>query len=281
MPPLHKCSKCSKRAFTLRKLITHVGLVHAHEPHFSITCGINDCQAAFSKYHSFRRHVYRKHKPSVLNSLEVVEDGFENHAHKEVEDPHTHSSDETHTVQQPTPPSMDSLLDNLGDHLFSFILKCTEKNNLPHSVQQDIVDDLSFLLCFFKENYDSFIRYHLDKHGFRLSDCPELEQVLSTSDFFQKACDSIRSPFMIKEHCKSKMNMTEPISYTVRDHSGVKIGSYSYVPIPQVLNKYCQVEDVREQIVLDNHRNQDDDVLTDYKDGMLKTTHFSKTILKL
>lgn len=72
---------------------------------------------------------------------------------------------------------------------------------------------------FFKENYESFIRYHLDKHGFRLSDCPELEQVLSTSDFFQKACDSIRSPFMIKEHCKTKMNMTEPISYTVRDHS--------------------------------------------------------------
>lgn len=148
MPPLHKCSK---RAFNLRKLITHVGLVHAHEPHFSITCGINDCQAAFSKYHSFRRHVYRKHKPSVLNSLEVVEDGFENHAHKEVEDPHTHSSDETHTVQQPTPPSMDRLLDNLGDHLFSFILKCTEKITFHTLFSKTSLMILVFFCVFLKK----------------------------------------------------------------------------------------------------------------------------------
>lgn len=142
---------------------------------------------------------------------------------------------------------MDSLLDNLRDHLFSFILNCSEKNNLSLSVQQDIVTDLKFLLYFFKENYDSFISYHLDKNGFQVSDCPELEQVLSTSDFFQKACDSIQSPFMIKEHCKSKMDMTEPISYTVRDKSGIQIGTYSYVPVTQVSKKYCQAEDVWEQ----------------------------------
>lgn len=112
----------------------------------------------------------------------------------------------------------------------------------------------------------------MDKTGFRISDCPELEQVLSSSDFFQKACDSIRSPFMIKEHCKSKMDMTEPISYTVRDNSEMKIGTYSYVPITQVLQKYCQVEDVWEQIVLDNHGNRDD-ILTDYSQGVYFKEH--------
>lgn len=237
MPGLHQCSKCSKRTFTLRKLIHHIGLVHAHDPHFSITCGISNCQSSFSKYHSFRRHVYRKHKDNISECSEVTEEHFEELV------------EHTHAVQQPTPPSIDTLLKNLKDHLFSFILKCTEKKNLSLSVQQDIVDDVNFLLCFFKENYDSFISYHLDKNGFRISDCSELEQVLSSSDFFQKACDSIRSPFMIKEHCKSKMDMTEPISYTVRDNSGIKIGTYSYIPITQVLQKYCQVEDVWEQIV--------------------------------
>ena len=94
---------------------------------------------------------------------------------------------------------MDSLLENLRDHLFSFIVKCTEKNHLSLSVQQHIVSDVSLLLFFFKENYDSFISYHLGKNGFQISDCPELQQVLSTSDFFQRAFDSIRSPYMVKQ----------------------------------------------------------------------------------
>lgn len=153
--------------------------------------------------------MFIKRIKTISNCSEVTEEHFEEHT--EIE--------HTHTIQQPIPPSMDRLLENFRDHLFSFILKCTEKNNLSSSVQQDIVDDLNFLLCFFKENYDSFISYHLDKNGFHISDCPELQQVLSTSDFFQKACDLIQSPFIIKEHCKSKMNMTEPISYTLWDNS--------------------------------------------------------------
>lgn len=46
MPGLHQCTKCSKRTFTLRKLIHHIGLVHAHDPHFNISCGISNCQSA-------------------------------------------------------------------------------------------------------------------------------------------------------------------------------------------------------------------------------------------
>ncbi len=48
------------------KLIQHVGLVHNHEPNFSITCGLNNCKSSFTVYESFRRHVYRKHRKLVL-----------------------------------------------------------------------------------------------------------------------------------------------------------------------------------------------------------------------
>lgn len=37
-----------------------------HEANFSITCGLNDCQRTFSKYESFRCHIYQKHKHTVL-----------------------------------------------------------------------------------------------------------------------------------------------------------------------------------------------------------------------
>lgn len=44
------------------KLIQHIGLIHAHEANFNITCGLDDCQSTFTKYESFRRHAYRKHR---------------------------------------------------------------------------------------------------------------------------------------------------------------------------------------------------------------------------
>lgn len=69
MAQLYQCPRCMRRTFTLVKFIQHVGLVHAHEPSFSITCGISECQSTFSQFQSFRKHVYRKHRCLVSRSL--------------------------------------------------------------------------------------------------------------------------------------------------------------------------------------------------------------------
>lgn len=60
------------------------------------------------------------------------------------------------------PPSYGELLTRFKENIFKFILKCREKNHLPVSVQEKIVDDVNFF-CFFKENYNSFIAYHMQK----------------------------------------------------------------------------------------------------------------------
>ncbi len=94
------------------KLIQHIELIHAHEANFTITCGLNDCQSTFTKYESFRRHVYRKHTDRVLRpdnddddgNIEVVDDDFD--------------QPRTHTVTQ-NPPCMDELLKNFKENLSS------------------------------------------------------------------------------------------------------------------------------------------------------------------
>ena len=116
-----------------------------------------------------------------------------------------------------------------------FILKCREKNNLPQAVQQDILKDVNFLFCFFKENYDSFIAYHLKEMGFDISTCPEVNEVLQSSDFFEKASAVVRSPYIFKEHCKSSLNLVEPVHNVLKSENGHKIGLFSYVPITEVL----------------------------------------------
>lgn len=192
------------------KLIQHIGLIHAHEANFTITCGLNDCKSTFTKYESFRRHVYRRHRDRVLCKCNDCDgDGGGVVASEDSDEPGT----DTVTGN---PPSVDELLLNFRENLFSFILKCREKNHLPVSVQKDIVDDVNFLLCFFKENYDAFIVYHLQKSGFDISKSPELKRILQSNDFFDEASKAIQSPYMIKEHCKSNLNMIEPVHYKLK-----------------------------------------------------------------
>ena len=90
--------------------------------------------------------------------------------------------------------------------------------------------------------------------------------------FFDKAYDVVRSPHMIKEHCKAKMDYTEPVHYTLRGSSGNQMGSYSYVPISEVLRKYCSHEDVWNQILSENN-DGDEQLLSDYRDGFYFKEH--------
>lgn len=173
------------------KLVQHIGLIHAHEANFTITCGLDDCQSTFTKHESFRRHVYRKHRESVScpdNGREGVENEV---AYEESDEPRTNAvfgnsqcMDDDNPIVIENPRSVAELLLDFKDNLFKFILKCREKKHLPVSVQQEIVDDVNFLLCFFKENYDAFIAFHLQKSGFDLSQSPELTKVIQSNDFF-------------------------------------------------------------------------------------------------
>lgn len=276
MPQMYHCPKCTRRTFSLVKLIQHVGIVHAHQSNFNITCSIDECQSTFSRYHSYRKHVYRKHRSFVFGQSDDKNDcpsEEESAVQQNSLNSDQQNSSDPNSSDPQVMPLLDKLLEDFQEHLFGFILKCREKNLLHLSDQQDIADDVKFLFSFFKENYDSFISHHLENSGFDISKCPELQQVLDSSDFFDKAFEVVRSPHMIKEHCKAKMDYTEPVHHTLRGPSGNKIGTYSYVPISEVLKKYCSHEDVWNQILSENNKVQDELFLMDYKDGLYFKEH--------
>lgn len=58
----------------------------------------------------------------------------------------------------------------------------------------------------------------------------------------------------------------------MRSSSGQKVGTYSYVPIIEVLTNYCSHEDIFDEIQANNHLDKDPDYLSDYSDG----THFKQ-----
>ncbi|XP_060763963.1 uncharacterized protein LOC132872868 [Neoarius graeffei] len=265
MPRPFSCPKCSRRAFTLVKLIHHFGLIHSHEADFSICCCLDDCQCTFTKYESYRRHIYRKHKKWVVAPQELtVED-------EEVEE----NAYENNLVEfdEPSHADINTLTESIQKMLMTHSLKWREKHVLPQLVQQDITDDVAVILSNFKEQYDTLITQHLEQKGFSLSDCPEFAELFQSPDLFSEAANVVHSKHLFTEYCKSNLDLTESVQYILRDSLGSKVGTCSYVPIIDVLKKYCSHNDIWEHIQFQNNQLVNKDVLTDYRDGLLFKEH--------
>ena len=44
-------------ATSMTGVLKHIGLVHAHEPNFHVSCGIKGCPRTYKNYYSFRKHL--------------------------------------------------------------------------------------------------------------------------------------------------------------------------------------------------------------------------------
>lgn len=60
-----ECSLCATRLPSLAFYISHLRLVHATDPNFSVKCGINHCSSNFKSFGGFNSHVYRHHRDAL------------------------------------------------------------------------------------------------------------------------------------------------------------------------------------------------------------------------
>lgn len=97
--------------------------------------------------------------------------------------------------------------------------------------------------------------------------------MVESVDFFEEASKIVRSPHMLKEHCKFKLRLIEPVHHILRSPSGHKIGTYSYVPITEVLSNYCLHEDIFDENQANDYLERDPDYLSDYTDGTCFKEH--------
>ncbi|XP_035989246.1 uncharacterized protein LOC110368027 isoform X1 [Fundulus heteroclitus] len=77
----------------------------------------------------------------------------------------------------------------------------------------------------------------------------------------------------MKNHCKLKLDMTEPTHCKLRNSVGQTVGSYSYVPIDKVLKNYCSHDDIQDNIFSEHTAEMDSEFLTDYCDGSIFRQH--------
>ena len=65
MPMAHACPVCATFvAPSLPYLLSHLRLVHSHDPRFNVACGLDGCAYTARSFSALYSHIYRKHQAS-------------------------------------------------------------------------------------------------------------------------------------------------------------------------------------------------------------------------
>ncbi len=128
-------------ARTLKGVLRHIGAVHAHEAGFHVICGVQGCPRSYSNYHSYKKHMYQKHR----DALEVVGGS---------------SAEEFELIQSNASelafgPSDDAIVTCTQQDVVQhdekrqsalFLLKAKTVNKVSNTALNDLIGDISMLL---------------------------------------------------------------------------------------------------------------------------------------
>lgn len=177
----YRCTICRRFAApSLNGVLKHIGTIHSHEPHFRVVCGVNDCPKAYNNYHSFRKHLRRKHpeyiqtsRPSITQTNQFCsldEDEFQ-----ESEVPYRSEFSST-----------------------QFLLKCKEVGQIPQGVLNDLISDITLLVNNSLESMSSEVRATLESNNICVEDIAGLEGALQ-ADSFRKPFKGLESEYLQKK----------------------------------------------------------------------------------
>ena len=187
---LVQCFLCqSFKGTTFAAVVRHIGSVHAHEPEFSISCGIKDCPRRstrpYNNFASYKKHLYQHH-PDVLNHTihPVVADS--NGAQDG--DPELHPCDD---ISDPPEIDVNGLQESeqLKRSAALFILKTAEVRKLTLTAVNGILEDVQELVERAVQSTHTKVCSILHKAGISVSDIPqELHHLFSD--------ENLLNPFM-------------------------------------------------------------------------------------
>lgn len=169
------CPLCSSFAAKDQKgVLRHMGVVHAHEAGFYVRCCVEDCPCTYSNFHSYKKHLYTKHRAvlEVSPSIPV-------------------RADEAATIDFDTSPSSTECFDDCPMDSIEgrkrtaalFVLKAKHIHKVSQSSLSDVMCDISTML-------ESTVQ-HVEKDVMaELGDIdPDIEARLHLIFHSQQVCD--------------------------------------------------------------------------------------------
>jgi len=73
---------------SMANVLSHLRLVHASDPNFSVPCGVEGCYTMFKSFPSSYQHIYRKHRDAGI--IQARKEVHQNEASAELSSPMLH-----------------------------------------------------------------------------------------------------------------------------------------------------------------------------------------------
>jgi len=260
---------CHAKLISLKKLLTHMRLVHGSEKNCKLRCNIAKCGKMYSTSESYRKHVEREHKAEL--------DGYESYQQSSTSTVTADNDDGSESnvdtfVQSNNEGDLGQVVQLMANNVSMFVLQTREAHLLPKNTCQSIINDVTMLFNTFVEHYSGFILSRLEENGIDVSCDHALNNALLEHFFTDSIWDNVSSDARLKRHCKDKLFLieAEEVHLGTNEITG-KRESYQYVPIRKTLQHYIQHDDVWESI--NRSCVKECDVFNNYTDGSAFQNH--------
>lgn len=190
------CPLCSWfGAPTMKAIVRHIGAVHAQDAGFHVCCGIAGCPRTYSKFHSYRQHLYRHHREAL--------DGISPDASAGVEDDQSGGCSDTISVGSDSPSDRDDHSPLSMKQAGLFLLKAKEIYKISQSNLESLIGDILTIVDLTVNHLEDKVRLELDSIGIGMNN--ELRQVFHSpqlSGIFQGLHTEFRLKKFIRENLK-------------------------------------------------------------------------------
>ena len=227
-----ECPLCSHFAApTLKTVVRHIGAVHSHDPAFHVRCGVEDCPRTYRNYHTYKKHMYTKHR-SLLN-LSVTETAREEDISSQLVSNTSQSAEEIimDDVTSFSEPNVSELEAGCSEHEASehnsshqmitdkrkasalFLLKAKEVNKISQSGLNAIIQDFTTLLDQKINSLKVEVSRVLRQRGAEEDICTEILSLFSES-WLQNPFNGLDTEFLQQKFYTEAFGLV--VSYTIQ-----------------------------------------------------------------
>ena len=177
---------------SFKKLLSHIYLIHSHEPNFSITCG--NCNQSFTNFNSFKTHIRREKKKQELARLfeEPVEDAPVEDAPEGSDEDEIDEGENTETMTR---------------SLALFLLKTKGQNQISQQALNSILKNTSDLVERNLEELKSRVKSCLAANNIDIRDVEGLNETMDRPSIFSQAHDSLESEYLQMTYFVEKFDL--------------------------------------------------------------------------
>lgn len=152
------CPLCSWfGAPTMKSVVRHIGAVHAQDAGFHVCCGIAGCPRTYSKFQSYRQHLYRHHR-EILDVITSDVTAVEQEGQSD-------GCDDTTSQTGDSPSDSEDCCPLSMKQAGLFLLKAKEIYKIAQSDLESLIGDISTVVELTVKHLEHKVRLELDSMG--------------------------------------------------------------------------------------------------------------------